>query len=264
MKASADLVVYTARGHAVQGQLDHLQGVRGAGAGVVSEQELQGRGLGELGLESEAAGAVVELASESAEGGLENAVRERLNICLSGGERLADAFGELPSAGQDLKTAVVEGFRDCLEHPGKGWHSAAVVRREVGSAVERLAVGGHEDRHRPSALSGHGLYRGHVDRVDVGALLAIHLDADEAVVHHGGDMVVFERLTLHDVAPVARGVSDAEQYGDAAPAGLLECLVAPWVPVDGVFGVLEEVWACFFGESVGQFGVPRFRLFRVC
>ena len=50
VKASADLVVDSARGHAVQGQLDHLQGVRGAGAGVVSEQELQGRGLGELGL----------------------------------------------------------------------------------------------------------------------------------------------------------------------------------------------------------------------
>ena len=51
--------------------------------------------------------------------------------------------------------------------------------REVGAAVERPAVGGHEHGHRPPAPAGHRLHRVHVDRVDVGPLLAVDLDVDE-------------------------------------------------------------------------------------
>ena len=53
--------------------------------------------------------------------------------------------------------------------------------------------------------------RVHVDRVEVGPLLAIDLDADEALVHQRGGRLVLERLVLHHVAPVAGGVADREQ-----------------------------------------------------
>ena len=52
-------------------------------------------------------------------------------------------------------------------------------RRKVRAAEERAAVGGQEHRHRPAA-GAERLERGHVDLVDVGPLLAVDLDADEA------------------------------------------------------------------------------------
>ena len=59
------------------------------------------------------------------------------------------------------------------------WNCA---RREVGAAVERRTVRGHEHGHRPAALAGHGLGRGHVHRVHVGPFLPVHLDGHEVVV----------------------------------------------------------------------------------
>ena len=50
-----------------------------------------------------------------------------------------------------------------------------------------------------------------VDRVDVGALLAVDLDAHEVLVHQRGGLGVLERLALHDVAPVARRVADRDE-----------------------------------------------------
>ena len=50
---------------------------------------------------------------------------------------------------------------------------------EVRAAVERVAVGGQEHRHRPAAAAGHRLHRVHVHGVDVGSLLAVDLDVDE-------------------------------------------------------------------------------------
>jgi hypothetical protein len=82
----------------------------------------------------------------------------------------------------------------------------AVARfvREIRAAEERHLVGREEHGERPAAvpLREHGL-RDLVDLVDVGALLAIHLDVHEELVHHAGDALVLERLVRHHVAPVA-------------------------------------------------------------
>ena len=48
--------------------------------------------------------------------------------------------------------------------------------------------------------------RRHVDLVEVGPLFPVHLDADEVLVHEGGDALVFERFPLHDVTPVSTGL----------------------------------------------------------
>ena len=79
--------------------------------------------------------------------------------------------------------------------------------REVRAAPERSAVGVHDDGHRPAAATGERLHGVHVDRVDVGSLLAVDLDVDERGVHRGGDLVVLEALVGHDVAPVAGRVA---------------------------------------------------------
>ena len=62
------------------------------------------------------------------------------------------------------------------------------------------------------------------------ALLAVHLDRHEVLVDH--DLLVFERLALHDVAPVAGGVADREQDRLVLTLRELERLVSPRVPLD--------------------------------
>ena len=58
----------------------------------------------------------------------------------------------------------------------------------------------------------HRLHRGHVDRVKVRAFLAVDLDVHEEPIHDFGNLLILERFPLHDVAPVACRVTDAEEY----------------------------------------------------
>ena len=90
----------------------------------------------------------------------------------------------------------------------------------------------------------------HVDRVEVRALLAVDLDVDEVLVLDARGLLVLERLVLHHVAPVARGVADREEDRPVLLARAGERLLAPRVPVDGVVGVLEEVRARLVGEAI--------------
>ena len=141
----------------------------------------------------------------------------------------------------DLLALVVPRLADRLHHLAPRGQPVARLGREVGAGVERHAVWRHERVQRPAAGAGHRLHRVHVDRVDVRALLAVDLDADQPLVHRRGDVLMLERLALHHVAPVARGVADRDEHGLVLGAGALERLVAPRVPVDGVLRVLEQV-----------------------
>ena len=132
--------------------------------------------------------------------------------------------------------------------------------REVGAAVERLEIRREEDRHRPAAGTGGRLDEGHVDAIHVRALLAIDLDRHEVVVEQAGDLRTHERLVLHDVAPVARRVADRQEDRLVFAAGSLEGLVAPWIPVHGVAGMLKQVGAVLARETIhGCHGVSRRR-----
>ena len=125
-----------------------------------------------------------------------------------------------------------------------------IFRREVGTGEEGLLVGGEEDGHGPATLASEGLHGGHVDAVDVGALLAVDLDVDEVLVHEARDLVRLERLVGHHMAPVTGAVADGEEDGLVLFAGLREGLVAPGVPVDWVLGVLQEIRAGFARKTV--------------
>jgi len=71
-------------------------------------------------------------------------------------------------------------------------HAVARLGRKVGAGVEGDLLGGDEGVERPAALSGHRLDGVHVDGVDVGALLAVDLDAHEVLVHQGRDLGILE------------------------------------------------------------------------
>ena len=63
-------------------------------------------------------------------------------------------------------------------------------------------------------------------------------------------LFVFERLVRHDMAPMAGGIADRQQYGFAGLAGEFKRLLAPRVPVDRIIGMLQEVGAGFLGEAI--------------
>ena len=130
--------------------------------------------------------------------------------------------------------------------------------RVVGAAEERPPVGSEEARHRPAALTGQRDGGVHVDRVEVGPLLAVDLDVHEAVVHRGGDLIVLERLVGHHVAPVARRVPDRQQDRHVTRSRLGQRLGRPLLPVHRVVGVLAQVGAGRLGQGVrrrAQLGV---------
>src|SRR6266478_5381451 len=58
------------------------------------------------------------------------------------------------------------------------------------------------------------------------------------LVHDGGDLFVLKGFALHDVAPVAGGVADAEQDRFVLHFCLVQGFLAPWVPVYRVVCVL--------------------------
>jgi hypothetical protein len=54
------------------------------------------------------------------------------------------------------------------------------------------------------------LYSIHVDFIQVRAFFAIHFDVDKEVVHQFRDLLIFEGLALHNVTPMAGGVTNAQ------------------------------------------------------
>ena len=150
----------------------------------------------------------------------------------------------------DLLALGLEGVDDRFHHHPEARHAAALVGREVGAAVEGDAVGVEEDGHRPAAVAADLLHRLHVDGVDVGALLAVDLDADEVLVHVGRRLWVLEGLALHHVAPVAGRVADREQDRHVLIARPPQRLRAPRIPVDRVVPVLEQVGAGLLGKAI--------------
>jgi len=143
-----------------------------------------------------------------------------------------------------------------LPDPRQQVHEARLLKppffRQVRRREKGLPVRGKEHGQRPPALPPHHLADVHVDAVDVGALLAVHLDRHEAVVEERGHVVVLEGLPLHDVAPVARRVPNGQEDGLVLLARFRERRVAPRAPVDGVVLVLAQVRALLVGEAVGH------------
>ena len=86
-----------------------------------------------------------------------------------------------------------------------------------------------------------------LDLIDVRAHLAVHLDADEVAVQLLGDDLALEALSLHDVAPVAGRIANAEKDGLVLALGALERFAAPRKPVHRIVGVLKQVGARLVG-----------------
>ncbi len=213
------------------------------------EQELEHRGGRELRRAAEAAEGRLEGARDPALGGTEHGARQGVGrrAQLRG---VAHRLDELRGGAGDLAAPVAPGLGDRLEELPEARTAVARLGRIVGAAVERLPVRREEDGHRPAAVPRQRDDRVHVDGVEVGPLLAIHLDADEVLVHQRRRGGILERLVLHHVAPVARAVADREQDRLVLGARAGQGVLPPRVPVHRVVGVLEEIRARLAREPV--------------
>ncbi len=61
-----------------------------------------------------------------------------------------------------------------------------------------------------------------------------------------------KRFVRHDMAPVAGGITDAEEDRFILGFGKRQRLRAPFPPVDGIVGVLQEIGGCGLIESIGH------------
>ena len=219
-------------------------------AGVRPEEQLVAHRLRELGGAAEAAPLLVVLGPQGPVRGIEGlGPGNGLGLQTpAAGHCLRQPLGLGGGVVAVLPPVLVDGPADVAE----GRHAVPRLVREVGAAVERLALGGHEDGQRPAPVAGHGLHGVHVDPVDVGPLLAVDLHVDEQTVHQVRGVVVLEGLVGHDVAPVAGRVPDGDQHRPVLLTGPGEGLVPPRVPVDRVVGVLAQVRAGLGSEAVGH------------
>jgi hypothetical protein len=161
------------------------------------------------------------------------------------------ARGELACARADPILFLGPTFGDGRADFQPGRHALAPHGREVGASPERDALRRDEDVQRPSTVPPHGRDVVHVEGVQVGSFLTIHLYANQELVHGAGSLTILEGFVFHHVAPMAGRVPDGNQHGDIAPGGFGEGLVTPWSPIHGVVGVLEKVGGKFASQEIG-------------
>src|SRR2546427_2415731 len=111
-----------------------------------------------------------------------------------------------------ISTTMLVDLDHTLQDATKAGHHlasiVAILRWEVGAAIEGPSIWSQKDGHWPAALLCQCLNRLHINAVNVWTFFAIHFYRNKMLVHEGGDLLVLEGLALHDMAPVAGRVAD--------------------------------------------------------
>ena len=249
METAADVIPHTAHRHRAQRLQDDVARQRCAGAGVLAEQEQQLGGARELRRIAETPSAPVEGLLELPTRLIEGAGVGASPATLASREHRQPVHDPSRRA-DDMFALLAPGPANLREDVPEPRTSKLIGRREIGAPVERPQFRRQPDAHRPATGAGRGLHERHVDAIDIGTLLTIHLHRDEIAVEEHRRRGILERLVLHHVAPVARGVADGQKDRARAPARLGECRLAPGPPVHWIVGMLQEVWALLGCQAV--------------
>ena len=251
VEPAAQMVVHAALRHLAQRKGGHVQIAPPAGGVRRAQEQGEHERVGKFWSLADAAVFGVVVPGQRVRGGFQSRGVQRMGGRLA----LVELFESAHDLGRrldDFGRSVAVSRGDTGQHARKGRNVVTVFGREVGPAVERLAVRGQKDGHRPAAPTGQHLHRVHIDVVDVGPLLTVHLDVDEEVVHERSRLRVLERLVRHDVAPVASRIAHAEQNWLVFGFGFGERLLAPRIPIHGIVGMLQQIGAGLPGQPVGE------------
>ncbi len=180
----------------------------GPRAGVHPHEKFQHGRTGKLGRAAESAPLLVEGLPKEGETMLQ---RGGIEFCLA----RAGTSGELLQHIDRVRALAQRPIPILPPDPGQRSQdrretrpSPAILRRKIRAAVERREIRRQPRTQRPTAAAGRRLDKCHVDAVDIRPLLAVHLDADVVLVEQRRDVMVLERLVRHDMAPVARRITN--------------------------------------------------------
>ena len=99
---------------------------------------------------------------------------------------------------------------DLLEHVLKSGPAEPRLARKISTAPKRLTVWIEKHGQRPATLLAHQRDGALVDRVEIGAFLAVDFDTDEEIVHQRRRLFMLKALMRHDVAPMTGRVTDRQ------------------------------------------------------
>ena len=252
MEAAGEVVEETTASHFLRAPVQVL----GDGAGLIlgeevhgGEQEFEIRGGWEFRCGSEAAMLGVRALHQKAaclQGhcGPDAARINRVEFYRERGHDSSPGVLDFVSA---IRIGIGQGAQDLAETR----HAVPRFVGVIGSREKGAAVGQAESGERPAAAplveANHGI---HVDLVYVGAFLAVHLDADEMLVHERRRGLVLEGFALHHVTPMAGAVADGDQQWTVEFLGAPKRLGSPGIPVHRVLAVLEQICARLVGQAV--------------
>ncbi len=129
-----------------------------------------------------------------------------------------------------------------------------IVRREISSAVKRLAVGRKKRGQRPAALPADGTDRHLIAAVNVGPLVAVHLHRHEALIDDLRDLRTVVRLAVHHMAPVAPHRANVQQDRLVLALRHGKGFLAPLLPLDGLMHGRTQVGGRRLGKGVEVLG----------
>ncbi len=251
-ETAADLVEEPAFGHAAEGMQRHLAAACFARRRMAAQQQFQVGRMGEFRRAAETAEIRIVGLRRTLDGQLEGGGREFSAQGPSRGAR-RERLEQFAVLLLDVGATVAPGISHLLAQAREAGQAVARRFREIGAAEKRRAVRREEHRQRPAAgAAGQHLVGGLVDLVEVGPLLAIHLDVHEEAVHHRRHLRILEGFVGHDMAPVTGRIADGEQDRLAFPLRQGERFLTPWMPIHGVLGVLLQIGRGLAGEAVGH------------
>ena len=90
-------------------------------------------------------------------------------------------------------------------------------------------------------MAAHELGCRHVERVNVRAFFAIDFDRNEGVIEELGNVLILEGFVCHDVTPVARRVTHAQENWSVEISRVFERVLTPRPPLNGIVGMVAQV-----------------------
>src|SRR5688572_9748153 len=144
-----------------------------------------------------------------------------------------------------LRINFMTFFLKGLHNPGQGFLPGRPVEssfwREISTAIKWFSLRGKKNIQWPSAAAGHGLYRIHINMIEVRPLFPVYFNIDEMLIHDRSRGLVFKTFPLHNMAPMASRIANTYQDGFIIFFRFVQCLISPGIPVNRIMGMLQQV-----------------------